>query len=57
LLARTALAGLASAPVPVVCPAMPMYLIWHARYQQDGAHRWLRAEVEGVVGPVLREMS
>lgn len=53
LLARTALAGLASAPVPVVCPAMPMYLVWHARYQQDAAHRWLRGEVEGVVGPVL----
>lgn len=57
LLARTALAGLASAPVPVVCPPMPMYLIWHARYQQDAAHRWLRAEVEGVVGPVLRKGS
>lgn len=53
LLARTALAGLASAPVPVVCPAMPMYLIWHARYQQDAAHRWLRGEVEAVVGPAL----
>lgn len=53
LLARTALAGLASAPVPVVCPAMPMYLIWHARYQQDAAHRWLRGEVEALVGPVL----
>ncbi|MDZ7914219.1 MAG: LysR family transcriptional regulator [Rhodococcus sp. (in: high G+C Gram-positive bacteria)] len=53
LLARTALAGLASAPVPVVCPAMPMYLIWHVRYQQDAAHRWLRGEVEAVVGPVL----
>ena len=57
LLARTALAGLASAPVPVVCPAMPMYLIWHARYQQDAAHRWLRAEVEGVVGPVLSQSA
>ena len=60
LLARTAFAGLeglASAPVPVVCPAMPMYLIWHARYQQDAAHRWLRGEVEGVVGPVLQVSS
>ena len=51
LLACTALAGLASAPVPVVCPAMPMYLVWHARYQQEAAHRWLRGEVEAVVGP------
>ena len=53
LWARKALAGLASAPVPVVCPAMPMDLIWHARYQQDAAHRWLRGEVEAVVGPLL----
>jgi hypothetical protein len=30
-----------------------MYLIWHARYQQDAAHRWLRGEVEAVVGPAL----
>lgn len=53
LLARTALAGLASAPVPVVCPSLPMYLIWHARYQQDAAHRWLRGALEAGVGPAL----
>ncbi len=53
LLERTSLAGLASAPVPVPCPTMPMYLIWHARYQQDPAHRWLRAQLEAVVAPTL----
>jgi DNA-binding transcriptional LysR family regulator len=54
LLARTSLAGLASAPVPVPCPNMPMYLIWHARYQQDPAHRWLREQLESVVAPALQ---
>ena len=53
LLARTALADLASAPVPVVCPAMPMYLVWHARYQQDAAHRWLRGELEAIAAHAL----
>lgn len=53
LLGRTALADLASAPVPVHCPSMPMYLIWHMRYQQDAAHRWLRAQLHAVVASVL----
>jgi len=53
LLERTSLQGLASAAVPVPCPTMPMYLIWHARYQQDPAHRWLRAQLEAVVAPAL----
>lgn len=43
------LRGLASAPVPVPCPALPMYLIWHRRHQHDPAHRWLRAELEALV--------
>lgn len=53
LLARHTLRGLASCPPPLACPTMPMYLIWHARYQQDAAHRWLRAELEAVVAPAL----
>ncbi len=42
------LRDLASAPVPVACPRMPMYLVWHRRYQADPAHQWLRGEVEAV---------
>ena len=53
LLARHTLQGLASCPPPVPCPSMPMYLIWHARYQQDAAHRWLRSQLEAVVAPAL----
>lgn len=33
---------LANAPVPLDCPKMPMYMIWHRRYQNDSAHQWLR---------------
>ena len=54
LLARHTLAGLASCAPPVSCPSMPMYLIWHARYQQDAAHRWLRAQLQAVVSPALQ---
>ncbi len=53
LLVRQTFTGLASSPPPVSCPTMPMYAIWHARYQQDAAHRWLRAQLEAVVAPAL----
>ncbi len=53
LLGRQTFTGLASCPPPVDCPTMPMYAIWHARYQQDAAHRWLRAQLEAVVAPAL----
>lgn len=49
--------GLASAEVPVPCPTMPMYMIWHMRHQHDPAHRWLRAELEALVGSVLAAAS
>ncbi|MDZ4189763.1 MAG: LysR family transcriptional regulator [Hydrogenophaga sp.] len=56
LLQRGLLQGLASAPVPVPCPNLPMYLVWHLRHQQDPAHRWLREQLEAealqVVQPV-----
>ena len=47
------LRGLSSAPAPVPCPRMPMYMIWHVRYQEDPAHRWLRAQIEAVVPQAL----
>jgi DNA-binding transcriptional LysR family regulator len=48
MLERHLLAGLASAPVPLPCPRLPMYLIWHQRHQADPAHRWLRGLIEEV---------
>jgi DNA-binding transcriptional LysR family regulator len=54
LLHHHLLAGLAHAAVPVPCPAMPMYMVWHLRHQHDPAHRWVRAELEAVVPPALK---
>jgi DNA-binding transcriptional LysR family regulator len=52
LMQRGLLQGLASAEVPVPCPTLPMYMIWHLRHQQDPAHRWLREQLEVVAQPV-----
>jgi DNA-binding transcriptional LysR family regulator len=57
LLSRHTLKGLASCPPPVPCPTMPMYMIWHVRYQQDTAHRWMRHQIEAVVAPALTEVQ
>ena len=54
LLSRASMQGLASCEPPVPCPALPMYALWHARHQQDEAHRWLRAQLQAVVGPALQ---
>ncbi|MCW5652593.1 LysR family transcriptional regulator [Hydrogenophaga sp.] len=48
--------GLASARVPVPCPTMPMYMVWHLRHQHDPAHQWLRTQLEAVAQP-LRGLS
>jgi DNA-binding transcriptional LysR family regulator len=53
LLARPSFEGLASCPPPLPCPSMPMYAIWHLRYQQDPAHRWLREQLAAVIAPAL----
>ena len=53
LMGRTTLAALASAPVPVACASLPMYMIWHMRYQQEAAHQWLRAQVLAVAAAAL----
>jgi DNA-binding transcriptional LysR family regulator len=57
LLASGALRGLASAPVPLETPAMPMYMVWHQRHQADPVHRWLRGALEAVVSPALAESA
>lgn len=49
LLGRGVLRGLASAPVPVATPPMPMYMVWHRRHQGDPVHEWLRAALLAVV--------
>ncbi len=53
LMGRGLLRDFASVPMPLPCPKLPMYLIWHQRHQQDAAHRWLREQIEALVPAVL----
>ncbi|MFN4352963.1 MAG: LysR substrate-binding domain-containing protein, partial [Hylemonella sp.] len=45
-LARGVLRGLASSPVPLATPALPMYAVWHRRHQDAPAHRWVRTMLD-----------
>ena len=53
LLRANLMRGFGVAPVPVDCPRMPMYMVWHRRHHLDPAHRWLREQLEVVVAPAL----
>ncbi len=53
LLRAHMLRDFAIAPVPVECPVMPMYMVWHLRHHADPMHRWLRQQLEIVVAPAL----
>lgn len=44
----------ASVPVPVPCPPLAMYMIWHRRHHEDPAHRWMRGQLEAAVPPAVR---
>jgi DNA-binding transcriptional LysR family regulator len=46
LLAPAMLQGLDSCAMPLPCPSMPMYMLWHVRHQHDPLHRWLRQTLE-----------
>ena len=41
--------GLRALPLPVVMPAVPLYLTWHQRYDSDRAHAWLRGQARLVL--------
>ncbi|MFD8328131.1 LysR substrate-binding domain-containing protein [Streptomyces lydicus] len=34
--------GLVTLPLPLPLPDVPLYLLWHQRYDDDRAHNWLR---------------
>jgi DNA-binding transcriptional LysR family regulator len=53
LLGRHMLRDLASSPVPIACPTLPMYLVWHMRHQHSHAQGWLRKQVEEAAQAVL----
>lgn len=58
LLAHSLLRGFGSAEVPIKpSPTLPMYLIWHARTQQDAAHRWMRQQIEAVVPALINGLA
>ena len=46
------LQGFGSAPAPIPCPTLPMFMIWSRRDHDDPGHRWLRAELESAARPV-----
>ncbi|MDB5653752.1 MAG: LysR family transcriptional regulator [Tardiphaga sp.] len=49
--------GFASARIPLVpagpLVALPMYMVWHQRYQHDPAHSWLRAQLQQSVADAV----
>ncbi len=55
LLGGYMLRGFESCPVPVDCPPMPMYMIWHMRYRHDPVHSWVRETLEAVVSEALAQ--
>ncbi|MBI0433273.1 LysR family transcriptional regulator [Roseomonas sp. KE0001] len=61
LLRHGALRGLAHAPVPLPpargrLGALPLYMAWHRRDQQDARHAWLRGELQATAA-ALREAA
>jgi DNA-binding transcriptional LysR family regulator len=42
---RTTPTGIITRPLPIDLPSVPMNLLWHHRYDNDPAHRWLRDRV------------
>ncbi|AMO24685.1 LysR family transcriptional regulator [Ramlibacter tataouinensis] len=57
LLARQTLADFASCDPPMPCPTLPMYALWHVRFQQDPAHRWLLAQLFELIEPALAKAA
>ena len=57
LLIRRTMTGLGQCRPPVPCPNLSMFMIWHARYQQDPAHIWLREQLLACVPVALAEVE
>jgi len=55
LLQHSLMRDLAHSPVPVPCPSLPMYLIWHRQHQADASHRWLREQILAVARSVTSD--
>lgn len=57
LLRGNQLRDLASCTVPVPCPTMPMYLIWHLRYRHDPLQCWVREQVEEIARSITAQAA
>jgi len=55
LLQSHMLRDLASVDVPLSCPKLPMYMVWHLRHQHSAAHLWLRRTLEATVPRALSQ--
>lgn len=44
--------GLATSPPPIVLPTLTISLLWHASYDHEPSHVWLRQTVTGLVSEV-----
>jgi DNA-binding transcriptional LysR family regulator len=49
--------GLATSPAPIELPTFTVSLLWHASYDHDPGHVWLRQTVSGLSSEVGLELS
>ncbi|KQT23566.1 MAG: LysR family transcriptional regulator [Bradyrhizobium sp.] len=59
LLAAGVMRGFAQAPIPLASRTrtlaeLPMFMVWHQRYQKDPAHRWIRSQLEAVAATAAK---
>jgi DNA-binding transcriptional LysR family regulator len=53
LLGQVMLREFSSWALPLPCPPLPMYMLWHLRHQHDPVQRWLRQSLEACSTEVL----
>ena len=51
------LKGFEICETPFKCPTMPMYMVWHDKYQRDPIQKWLREQLESIVTPAFNLIS
>ena len=59
LLASGVMRGFAQTPIPLASRTrtlaeLPMFMVWHQRYQKDPAHRWVRSQLEAVAATAAK---
>ena len=59
LLAAGVMRGFAQTPIPLASRTrtlaeLPMFTVWHQRYQKDPAHRWVRSQLETVAATAAK---